>query len=209
MKSKKVIPAGVNDQNLTRITSILEDILYIPFYGTLLGLIRDGATILGDDDVDLVIRIEDRDRVISLLNAAGIDIQLEKWPNNIDRCFLQTKLQTATSTGYVDIYFVESFNNKLIDRWSFWGKPHVRPCYTKFPKEWLFDTIDLQFQGKNIRVPKDSENTLRYLYGKSWRKPAKKGISYLTMPVYGRPCQFYNRKKIFAKLYLKFIKIIY
>ncbi|MDB4122137.1 LicD family protein [Octadecabacter sp.] len=209
MKSSTNISKGVNDENLSIITSILDGVPHIPFYGTLLGLVREGVTIPGDDDVDLIIESVHRNRVLALFQEAGLNVNLDIWPNNVSNCFFQIELNNKFGSGFIDIYFVESRKGFLIDRWSFWGTPTVPQCYTKFPKRWLFETKTMKFKDIYIQIPRESESVLNYLYGHSWVTPHSKGTAYKTFPLAGRPHQAFNKWKIFSNLYLRILRFIY
>jgi hypothetical protein len=123
LKSSTNISKGVNDENLSIITSILDGVPHIPFYGTLLGLVREGVTIPGDDDVDLIIQLVHRNRVLALFQEAGLNVNLDIWPNNVSNCFFQIELNNKFGSGFIDIYFVES-----------WVTPHSKgTAYKTFP----------------------------------------------------------------------------
>ena len=52
LRMKKRISKHLNRQNLIEAAAVLKDVDYCVFYGTALGIHRDGDLIDGDDDVD-------------------------------------------------------------------------------------------------------------------------------------------------------------
>ena len=202
------IEEGVNDRNLELISELINTLDYILFYGTLLGVTRSGVTIPGDDDIDIIMKIEDRDKVISLIISAGFPVELNSWPNNISECFLQCKLKNEFGVGFVDFYFVSELGSHMIDSWSFWGMPANPLCYIKIDRKWLIDVDLLPFGGSKIKVPKERKHVLEYLYGSSWSQPLKKGDLYLTIPFRGRPYHFFGYKKLIAITYMKILRLV-
>ena len=45
----------LNFQNLISISTLIKDIEYFIFYGTLLGIVRENNVIKGDDDIDFMV----------------------------------------------------------------------------------------------------------------------------------------------------------
>ena len=52
---KKAVSLETNQENLSYFCKILEGIEYFVFFGTMLGLERDGGVIEGDDDIDFYV----------------------------------------------------------------------------------------------------------------------------------------------------------
>ena len=70
-----------------------------PIFGTLLGLVRDGGYIDGDDDIDVALMREDYDKLISLQDQFAGDYFLQTYAN--DNCFFggYAKLRNTKTTA--------------------------------------------------------------------------------------------------------------
>lgn len=77
------------------------NIMVYPIYGTLLGLVRDGGYIEGDDDIDVAIMREDYDRLISLQKQFTGKYFLQTGAN--DDCFFggYAKLRNIQTTAII------------------------------------------------------------------------------------------------------------
>jgi len=92
----------INKQNLFQICDILErsNIEYTVFYGTMLGIHRDGRIIESDDDVDVLVKVSDFMKVLFAIKSSGLVIS-----KNVDKMFLQVRNTLNEIKSYVDIYF--------------------------------------------------------------------------------------------------------
>lgn len=75
------------------------DLIVYPMYGTLLGLMRDGGIISGDDDIDVALSREDYDKLLELADEFT-DIYFLQSPYN-DECFFggYMKLRNRETTA--------------------------------------------------------------------------------------------------------------
>ena len=151
-------------------TELLNDcgIDYILAYGTLLGAVRDGSLIKGDEDVDIIVW-DERLLFDSLpyLQARGLFI---------NRIFEQElySFHTEGRKGHLDMYIMKSINNVFYRNWCVSISGHYTP--RRFFKG--VDRGHYQIDGVSYPCPKNPENLLSWLYGKSWRTPqSKKGKS--------------------------------
>lgn len=199
---------GVNDENLKYVMRILGDLPLVAFYGTLLGIIREGATLKNDDDVDLVCDIKFREEIIERLQAEGCSCDLEIWPNNLSKNFLQTKISNKLGIGYVDIYFIEKRGEDYFDRWSFWGYPKNESMYIRFPAVWITDFTVWLFEDIEVKIPKNPDAVLEFLYGKNWKVPKTKGRDYVTIQFRGKPLHIPRPFTNIARLYNKILKLL-
>lgn len=135
----------------------------IPAYGTLLGLVREGEPIDGDDDLDFWILKDDELLIKNILNASGYKLQLNK-----KNFFYFTDYSGIQS----DFYILEKNDTYFIDKWSFWGQPEK--INLNIPKEFLFP-LELV---NDIKLPNEREKLVEYLYGKRYREKLRKHIDY-------------------------------
>lgn len=128
-----------------------------PAYGTLLGVIRENNFIEWDEDIDLFILSEDKDKLLNALwdmDKEGLKLVRET------RC---GHLFSVMKNGeYIDFYIMDSIS------------PEVRTGYGDLfmLEKHLTDLIDYDFRGLTISVPRQYEECLEFLYG-DWRTPVK------------------------------------
>ena len=135
--------------------------LGLPYFiggGTLLGIVRDGAFIQWDWDVELDVRVEEvfhrRGDLISALSQAGFIILRS------DESFINFKLKIG---GFGAVYEVLG--------WQRIGAFRYRRAY-RLPAG-LFETQStLAFNGERFSTYSDPMACLTYLYG-DWRKPIR------------------------------------
>jgi len=124
-------------------------------YGTLLGVIREGSCINGDDDVDINISISDRMQLYFLLIGNGFEIWIDK-PNFI-------KTIPTEETGSIDFYFCEMDQYVCNDTWNktIWNNyKHKDNEFLK--KEW---------NGAMLNIPFNPQDKLKARYG-NWKIPS-------------------------------------
>ena len=154
----KQIDRDIAFENLRVLLEVLKksDVLISPALGTLLGIIRENNFIEWDEDIDLFVLKEDKDKLLNAfwdLKEVGFDLV------RVDRCGM---LYSVMRNGeYIDFYIMEKLS------------PEVRCSADIFMLErHLTDLIDWDFHGVIIKVPKDYEEFLELRYG-DWRKPVK------------------------------------
>ena len=203
------VSKDVNNSNLIFVSNLLQDIRYVAFYGTLLGLIRDGSTIAGDDDIDIVIHNLDRTRLMSLLSDAKQKYAGHQFEITVysDR-FVQVATESEYGRGLIDFYICKSKNSDLYDEWSFWGLSANRFFSVKFPLAWLDEVRQIDLLGSFINVPKDYHAALQFLYGSDWKRPRVKGKEYVLIPWCHRPITLVRPFVIFGRIYNKFLSYL-
>ena len=166
----------------------IHEIEYFAFFGTLLGLTRDGKPIDGDDDVDFYVNKNDYLSVRKLLNSIGLKINYSEWPNHTDN-FIQASGLLENIEIRVDFYFFDSDadENFLIEKWNFAAQPNNHKLILKIPKPLIYPIVKKSYLGNDICVPKHSDIICEFLYGIDWKIPKKKGVDYKVAIVGGRP----------------------
>ncbi len=154
----KQIDRDIAFRNLGDLLRVMErhDILVTPALGTLLGIIRENNFIEWDEDIDLFVLEEDKDKLLSSFRDLGREgFELVR----VDRCGL---LYSVMREGeYIDFYIMEKLS------------PEVRGSGDIFMLErHLTDLVDWDFRGLTIKVPAQYEEFLSLRYG-DWRKPVK------------------------------------
>ena len=154
----KQIDRDIAFDNFRILLKILEknQILVSPALGTLLGIIRDDNFIEWDEDIDLFVLEEDKDKLLCAL------WDMKDYGFNLVRVERAGLLYSIMRKGeYIDFYIMEKLS------------PEVRGSADIFMLErHLTDLIDWNFRGLNIKVPKDYEEFLELRYD-NWREPIK------------------------------------
>lgn len=131
------------------------------FFGTFLGPYRDGKLLETDDDVDLAVYVEDIPRFIEcddLFTAKGFefapipDSVLYRDGEHIDLCTFMMEGDKRACCDGINIP-AETYRVNPLD--------FETPCWLS----WL---------GKQWRILNNPEKWLEYLYGSTWRTPARK-----------------------------------
>ena len=65
--AKPKIPRRLNRDNLIQVSGLLIDVEHFVFFGGLLGIVRDGDIIEGDDDIDIYVNLKDRGKILTHL----------------------------------------------------------------------------------------------------------------------------------------------
>ncbi|MCF0197470.1 MAG: LicD family protein [Bacteroidaceae bacterium] len=143
-------------QNLIVFKEIL-DAHRIPFflaYGTLLGACREHDFITHDEDIDLALLEEDRQRLFDTLP------ELMRKGFCIARWDRKGCMSIMRDGEYMDMYFFHKMTDK------------VRACSGNLmPSVFLEETDFMEFKGLQILAPRDYEWFLRYEYGENWHIP--------------------------------------
>jgi len=151
----KKINLDISKKNLLDLKKILDknDIYFGLIYGTLLGAIREKNFIAHDEDTDIFMLEEDKDKLLNILNIF------------VDNGFLvgryTEKLLSVIRNGeYIDIYF---FKKKGVLR---------RECEGYIIDSiFLENTEDYSFLGDSFRIPVRAKELLVKLYGSDWETP--------------------------------------
>jgi phosphorylcholine metabolism protein LicD len=169
------IPQKFNQEILSEVCNELEktNIRYFPFFGTLLGIIRDGNVICGDDDVDIYCPIQDEITVTEIMLEMGFDKSINDTPY-----FAQFSKQRLQYTLLVDFYFYIETDDKILDHWNFLGRPFDDEKIMAIPKQIMFPLQKIEFFGAKINIPSNPPAILFFLYGKDWRRKISKKRDY-------------------------------
>ncbi|MCA8833514.1 MAG: LicD family protein, partial [Proteobacteria bacterium] len=175
-------PQDLNRKNLIYVSNLLKGIEHFVFFGTLLGLVRDGDIIPHDDDVDFYVPIEQRAAVIERLKTTDFSIGL-----NTDG---KPEQPLCTVRAYkfidgmeldIDFYLYQSNpeTDCIIERWNISGKPDNKDTHLHIPKSMIFPLKTQRFFDCDIAMPAKGEDLCEFLYGKDWRTPLRKYTEYI------------------------------
>lgn len=186
----KTFPATTLLTALEMVAAILEAerIEYFVFFGTLLGIYREGVPINADDDVDIYVPHLNRDLLVAALEKNGMVVDLDAWPN-LTESFLRSSLNIGSDAIPIDFYFFEEDEQKkiLIDRWNYFGRPDLKLLSMHVPAEWVYPIEAWQIGKAMVNMPQKSEEICKYLYGESWNKKSQKNKDYKMMIINHRP----------------------
>lgn len=129
-------------------------------FGTLLGSVREGYFIKGDDDVDIIVTDEKK-----LYNSLPYLWEHGLFINRIFEEELYT-FHSEGKNGHIDMYILHP-----VDRWPYKNCVSIRGHYA--PQK-LFQGIDSNnyyIGKKSYPCPTNPENLLEWWYGKTWRIP--------------------------------------
>lgn len=142
-------------------------------FGTLLGFYRQGDFLETDPDIDIGVKREYQDKVISIAS------ELSKIG----------KVVTRVDVGEPGTNYLAGYKIYRDDLWLdiafFWecdGKYVLpiseHPKVMTFDKRFYDDLVDIEIRGLKFKMPKDIEEYMVLHYGEDWRRPFKPGEEY-------------------------------
>ena len=157
---RKRIDRVIAKENLEIFYKVIDksDVTYGLFFGTLLGAVREGNFIAHDEDTDIYVLEEEKDKVKELLpkfREAGLELVR----------FDPFMMSLMRKDEYIDIYFFMEVKHPL-------GKRMRKNHY-----QWEFDAEPMEnperfdFLGMLFPMPANPEHMLEVIYGKTWRTP--------------------------------------
>ena len=143
-------------------------------YGTLLGIVRDGTCIDGDDDLDIVVDVTEiakvRSLITHLIENNGFKITIDK---------KEKFMQISCKSVQIDFYFAD------VDSAGNFFDLHEKVTWSECLIDNKVPTI--KWLGTDINVPNNRIEKLQNRYGEHWRKRIPKhepgGEGYRTVSV--------------------------
>jgi hypothetical protein len=152
---------SIAKENLKLFHSIIEEskLTYGLFNGTLLGAIRENDLIRFDEDTDVYLLDEDKDkffRLLDVFNQHGFNVV--RWEDD-------GLLSLMRKEEYIDIYFFRKRKK--------FGVFNLRVLNNEFeyPAENLENPERREFLGLSFPVPGKPEEIVEQIYGKDWKIP--------------------------------------
>ena len=197
---KLLATAEENFINLVYISNLLKNLEHFVFFGTLLGLVRDNSLIEKDDDIDIYVNINERAKLIKILQDNSILVDFNLSVNKHDS-FLQVVRKINNKNAIIDFYFFEDDfeKNYLIEKWNWCALPNDSSKHLRIPKIFTHPIQTLEVKSYKINFPSQPEYLCEFLYGKSWRKKLSEGNDYIIKIIDGKPVMFSFKKNIFGK----------
>lgn len=185
--AKSKVSTEANTRNLIAATVALQGLPFFVFFGTLLGLVRDGHLIPGDDDVDLYVPRQARERVMKRLQQHGWSIGPQEC--NQSPFFLQAQRVLGHETVLLDCYFYDTDpqTGDLIDRWNFSGTFWSPRSFLYLPASMIFPLVHHDLMGHAVPCPQKGEEVCAFLYGSTWQKPMNKATCYRSLVLNNTP----------------------
>lgn len=174
---KKSITKEINKLSLLKILTNLNEVKipFLPFFGTLLGIVREGDIIEGDDDIDFLSDKKYYETIKFILVLRGYKVT----SYDLKDVFTQF---TTTINGVdvlIDFYYFEDLEGDyILEKWNFYGQPHNRNTHLLIPKKYIFPLQNVKFNNMSITLPSSPIEVCNYLYGRRFREKMRKGIDY-------------------------------
>lgn len=181
------VPQHLNSLNLIEVSELLDDIEHFIFFGTLLGITRQGEIIPNDDDIDIYVEQSERNKLIKLLkhNQFIIDESLDV---NLSKHFFQLKIIRDNIPTYVDFYFYDKSKKDFIsEKWNFSGKINDHYNEMLIQKNLIFPLQKIKYKNIWLSLPAKPKEVCLFLYGKNWKTPLKKRTQYFTVIFSNKP----------------------
>jgi len=192
----KRMPLGVENASkaLREATDLLDKlgVRYFLAFGTCLGIVRDGALIKWDWDVDLISLGEDNDKIDAgqkEIEAAGFTEfkkkqDIPKWKRSDTDMSEEKYVRTYSFKKYGCRVDIDPAYLSVDGKWRIVLKGRKREMFcAKHPAEWFERRDGRLYRNKTYQVPVPAADYLESNYGPNWNIPA-----YGPMPWRKRPC---------------------
>ncbi len=155
---KKLLDPVISKENLLDFKSVMDkhQIHYGLWFGTLLGAIRENGFIEHDEDTDIFVLEEDKEKVLNALydfEATGLKVVRYDDKGEI--------VSFMRNNDYIDIYFYsKALNQRVTVDNGIAGK--------------YLESIEMiDFLGTQFPVPNNPKEVVKILYGENWHIPIK------------------------------------
>lgn len=142
-------------------------------YGTLLGIIRDGSCIDGDDDIDILIPKNQVEKLHDAMEKEGIgtsfNSKIRRGKNRDKTIHTRPGESKVKSHAKIDFYFCEVDESGNYD--DLWEKVVWSNCLDEETGKIPY----VIWEGLKVNVPCNYEEKLLRRYGPTWRKRIPRG----------------------------------
>lgn len=152
----KRINKEISLDNLLLLKTILceHDIIFLLAFGTLLGVVRDKDFISHDEDIDLIVWEEYKQKFFDLLP------EMKNYGFEVARYDRRELISIIRNGEYIDIYFFKDNGDGFNTSGAIF-----------FPSNLIREATDYEFKHTLFKVPKEYISFLDYEYGNDWRTP--------------------------------------
>lgn len=179
---KDLSPPSARQSGLEKYARVVHQLGGYPFFGTALGIIRNGAVLAQDDDVDFILPCTSKEKLMErLAQEPSISFKL------VTEWIVQTSFTESHEEILLDFYFFWDEGRDIRLPWNFYGTPWRPESHLLVPKE-ILNELGISSSG-NFSASGDS--IAHYLYGDRWTEPMTKGIDYEIRLMDNRPRYIY------------------
>lgn len=163
----------------------------VPFFGTLLGLARNGAPIDGDDDLDFA---TDTVRLRKISEAIKDDPKCKKIKiieSRVGLAHLSFEFDLENSRAVqVDIFGYKCQEDVVVFPVHWRDENEDEKLWLRVPTS--IKAIEAMLSrdantGDSLHLHEDVDELLQYLYGDMWRTPLRKNVDYRVDMLEGKP----------------------
>ena len=184
----EVLKAG-----LDQVALHAQELGMLPFFGTLLGLVREGKPIEGDDDLDFLCPLHIVNKVVSDL-VSTFDCQVRFGGYIEGEPYVATlTLRLSGHSITLDIFGYLEEKQALVLPANWFNVQGSRAHELRVPRKLVFPVRVEVISGTSYLFPRDAESTLAFLYGARWEEKLVKGVHYSTSLLDGTPVVKYHR----------------
>ncbi|MGB5966197.1 MAG: LicD family protein [Sulfurimonadaceae bacterium] len=157
---RKIIDPEIAKKNLLDFKKVMDvhGVRYGLWFGTLLGAVREGGFMVYDEDVDVFVLEEDRNKVLNaLFDLEKLGMKVARYHDD------KSLLSVIRDDEYIDMYFYKKDFTKR------------RKTDNVIDAKYLEHTETIEFLGEQFPVPGNPKQVLSILYGEDWHIPNKDG----------------------------------
>ncbi len=201
---KPSLPVSILEEGLIYWWPKISELEGIPFFGTLLGITRHGGPIDGDDDIDFLLPMTARSKIVELIRISDFEfspVTLVPLCEDV----IQIRKTIEKHDLLIDFYFyTQDIEDNCILKWHFIDARLEPHNFLRFSKKFIESELISDFGSIEVSLPKQSRKVVKFLYGRNWKKPLEKHVAYETLIINGKPKVKVTSKKLSVKFKNKF-----